>query len=44
MKVTSLGVTSARFRSSELERMVDAMAPRVDEGRDKLRKATGSRK
>jgi len=24
--------------------MVDAMAPRVDEGRDKLRKATGSRK
>ena len=35
---------SARFRSSKSERMVDAMAPEVYEGRDKLRKATGSRK
>src|SRR5699024_12829893 len=28
-------------RSSDLERMVDALALRADEGRDKLRKASG---
>ena len=33
-----------RIRSSEKERMVDALALDADEGRDKLRKATGSRK
>ena len=32
------------IRSSEKERMVDALALDADEGRDKLRKATGSRK
>ena len=33
-----------RIRSSEKERMVDALALDADEGRDKLRKATRSRK
>ena len=33
-----------RIRSSEKERMVDALALDADEGRGKLRKATGSRK
>ena len=33
-----------RIRSSEKERMVDALALDADEGRDKLRKATVSRK
>ena len=31
-------------RSSEKERREDALAPRADEGRDKLRKAAGRRK
>lgn len=35
---------STKIRSSEKERMVDALALDADEGRDKLRKATGSRK
>ena len=33
-----------RIRSSEKERMVDALALDADEGRGKLRKAAGSRK
>ena len=33
-----------RIRSSEKERMVDGLALDADEGRGKLRKATGSRK
>ena len=33
-----------RIRSSEKERMVDALALDADEGRGKLRKATGRRK
>ena len=35
---------SMKIRSSEKERMVDALALDADEGRGKLRKATGSRK
>ena len=35
---------SIEIRSSEKERMVDALALDADEGRGKLRKATGSRK
>ena len=31
-------------RSSEKERREDALAPRAEEGRDKLRKAAGRRK
>ena len=34
----------AQARSSDKERRVDARAPIADEGRDKLRKASGSRK
>ncbi len=33
-----------RIRSSYKERMVDALALGAEEGRDKLRKATGNRK
>ena len=33
-----------KIRSSEKERMVDALALDADEGRGKLRKATGRRK
>ena len=40
----SLIKNSTKIRSSEKERMVDALALDADEGRDKLRKATGSRK
>ena len=40
----SLIKNSTKIRSSEKERMVDALALNADEGRDKLRKATGNRK
>ena len=39
-----LGRRSKQARSSEEERRVDARALIADEGRDKLRKASGSRK
>ena len=45
--VVSFYLTIKEFdnlRSSEKERMVDALALDADEGRGKLRKATGSRK
>ena len=38
------GRMKAKARSSDKERRVDARAPIADEGRDKLRKASGSRK
>ena len=38
------GRMKAQARSSDKERRVDARAPIADEGRDKLRKASGSRK
>ena len=38
------GRMKAKARSSEQERRVDARALIADEGRDKLRKASGSRK
>ena len=37
-------MTATGIRSSEKERRVDAKALIADEGRDKLRKASGSRK
>ena len=43
-KAEVLGRRSEQARSSEEERRVDARALISDEGRDKLRKASGSRK
>ena len=43
-KAEVLGRRSKQARSSEEERRVDARALIADEGRDKLRKASGSRK
>ena len=41
---TDAGGSTSGSRSSEQERRVDAMALIADEGRGKLRKASGSRK
>ena len=41
---TDVGGSTSGNRSSEQERRVDAMALIADEGRGKLRKASGSRK
>ena len=41
---TDAGGSASGNRSSEQERRVDAMALIADEGRGKLRKASGSRK